>query len=275
MEQMALWSKPQCWIRFMHLGSMGNINGVLMDVWWILARFFMDFSWIVGWSGHGGLKTVLHRWPVELELTCQVAWLHGKLLVADRCALRQVQRRSVPRLRLSTFSSIKLEPTWANRFWCSNIFKPSFLILVNLSKMFSPALKWNGRPRDWSGHCWIPLRNGLMQSSHLHQPFVVHESHPKLWTCWNWTPDMKNHKNHQKPYKKKTKNLVHLSYLQKTFETCSLDAGGFRWPRPQPAGCRVLGERDAPTSAMGLQDLDATRYAGRHGGNLGKIIWHF
>ena len=49
--------------------------------------------------------------------------------------------------------------------------------------------------------------------------------------------------------------LLHLFYLlKKAFKTWSSVSchGGFGRPRPQPAGSRVLGERDTSTSAMGL-----------------------
>lgn len=101
--QTALWSKPQCWIRFMSLGFLGFLGflGWILDECWTMLDLWMGFFdsfWgcflMAFWMAMDAMvgTAIFERW--NCHWNCQVAWLHGKLLVADRCALRQVQRRS-------------------------------------------------------------------------------------------------------------------------------------------------------------------------------------
>jgi hypothetical protein len=108
--------------------------------------------------------------------------------------------------------------------------------------VFSRALNWNG-PRDWCGHCWIP--------STIRCPWITSNWSLAIWENYRFYTS--EHVDIKKIYI----SAFHTSppiLSVKTFKTWSPVSchGGFGWPRPHPAGCRVLGERDTSTSAMGL-----------------------
>lgn len=261
--QTALWSKPQCWIRFTSLGFLwipGMDSGWMLDHvgpcwtfgWDFLIFFWAVFWWLFGWlfgchGGHCHFRTLELPLELPLELSGSLAsWqaLGGwPMCIAAGAA---AQRSS---FRLLTFFKHQIGANMSQHIL---MFKHVQTIIYDLGEIspsvwwsffvFSRALNWNG-PRDWCGHCWIP--------STIRCPWITSNWSLAIWENYRFYTS--EHVDIKKIYI----SAFHTSppiLSVKTFKTWSPVSchGGFGWPRPHPAGCRVLGERDTSTSAMGL-----------------------
>ena len=255
MEQTALWSKPQCWIRFMSLGFLGFL--------WTIGWDFLIFFWAVFWwfsdgflDGHGCHGGNCHFRTLELPLELPLE-LSGSLASWQAlggwpmciAAGAAAQRSS---FRLLTFFKHQIGSNMSQHIL---MFKHVQTIIYDLGEIspsvwwsffvFSRALNWNG-PRDWCGHCWIP--------STIRCPWITSNWSLAIWENYRfYTSEHVDIKKNIYLYLHSI--LLHLFYLlKKAFKTWSSVSchGGFGRPRPQPAGSRVLGERDTSTSAMGL-----------------------